>query len=45
MEVAYAFTEEVVKLEDNVGQGIAFQRSIEKKLIKEGALEAYNNEC
>ena len=44
MEAEYAFTENVMSLQDNIGQGIAFQKSIEKKLLKDGSLESYNAE-
>ena len=44
LEAQYAFTEDVFKLKDNFGQGIAFQKSIEKKLLKSGDIDAYNAE-
>ena len=44
IETSYAWTENVHDLKDNRGQAIAFQRSIEKKLIKDNELDLYNEE-
>ena len=44
MEAAYAWTEDVYRLQDNIGQAIGVQKSIEKKLKKNGDLQAYNAE-
>ena len=44
LEAKYAFTEDVLQLKDNIGQAVNFQKSIEKKLLKNGELDAYNKE-
>ena len=43
--VSYPWTEDVQRLTNNVGQAIAFQTSIERKLLKDKTMaEAYNME-
>ena len=32
LEAQYAWTEDVFKLKDNIGQAVAIQKSVEKKL-------------
>ena len=45
VSVSYPWTEDVCKLSDNIHQAIAFQKSFERKLIKDQRLlDAYNNE-
>ena len=45
VSVSYPWTEDVKKLTDNIGQAIAFQSSIERKLLKDkGLMDAYNLE-
>ena len=45
VSVSYPWTEDVRKLTDNIGQAIAFQSSIERRLSKDKKLmEAYNLE-
>ena len=43
-EVQYAWNQNVNKLKDNQGQAVSFQKSVEKKLLKQGELSAYNAE-
>ena len=43
--VSYPWTEDIRKLTDNIGQAIAFQKSCEKRLLRDPVLlEAYNAE-
>ena len=35
IDAQYAWNENVLKLKNNIGQAVAFQKSVEKKLIKE----------
>ena len=44
VEVSYAWTSDVLQLTDNKSQAIGFQKSVEKKLLKQGELELYNKE-
>ena len=44
LEVTYAWNENVTKLKDNKSQAISFQKSVERKLTKQGDLQAYNDE-
>ena len=45
VSVSYPWTEDVRKLINNVGQAIAFQSSIERRLLKDKKLrESYNLE-
>ena len=44
IETSYAWTENVHELRDNLGQAISFQRTIEKKLIRDDELDLYNDE-
>ena len=45
ISVSYPWTEDIKKLTDNIGQAISFQKSCEKRLLKNPALlEAYNSE-
>ena len=45
VSVSYPWTEDVTKLTDNLGQAIAFQSSVERKLLKDNTLKnAYNSE-
>ena len=43
-EVGYAWTDKVLDMVDNEDQAISYQRNIERRLIKNGYLEAYNEE-
>ena len=44
IEVTYAWTPDVLKLKENIGQAITVQRSVERRLIKKGELDLYNQE-
>ena len=45
VSVRYPWTEDVIKLTDNIGQAIAFQKSCERRLMRNPILlEAYNKE-
>ena len=44
IHVQYLFTEDVLRLTDNKGQAIGYQRSVERKLIKKGEIDQYNEE-
>ena len=45
VSVTYPWTEDVCKLTDNMSQAIAFQSSVERKLLRDKSLlEAYNKE-
>ena len=45
VSVTYPWTEDVRKLSDNIGQAVAFQSSVGKKLLKDKSLmEVYNTE-
>ena len=45
VSVSYPWTEDLCKLKDNLGQAIAFQTSVERRLLKDQRmLEAYNLE-
>ena len=44
VEASYVWTEDVLKLRDNKSQAVGFEKSVEKKLIREEKLEAYNEE-
>ena len=44
IDATYAWTEDVLKLRDNKGQAIGFEKSVEKKLISEDKMNEYNEE-
>ena len=45
VSASYPWTEDVVKLRDNIGQVISFQSSVERKLLRDKSLlNAYNSE-
>ena len=45
VSASYPWTEDVVKLRDNIGQVISFQSSVERKLLRDKSLlDAYNSE-
>ncbi len=44
VEVSYAWTSDVLQLTDNKNQAIGFQKSVERKLRKQGEMELYNKE-
>ena len=44
VHASYAWTEDVLGLTDNKHQAVGFQKSVEKKLIKNGELKQYNQE-
>ena len=44
IETAYAWNEDVHRLKDNLGQVISFQKTIEKKLVKNNEIDLYNQE-
>ena len=44
VSVGYPWTEDILKLTDNLKQAKDFQTSVEKRLIRDGTLEVYNSE-
>ncbi len=44
VEVSYAWTSDVLQLTDNKNHAIGFQKSVERKLRKQGEMELYNKE-
>ena len=45
ISVSYPWTEDIKRLKDNIGQAISFQKSCERRLLKNPVLlEAYNSE-
>ena len=44
VSVGYPWTENVVKLTDNLKQATDFQSSVERRLLRDGVLDSYNSE-
>ena len=44
VSVSYPWTEDILKLSDNLRQVVDFQSSVERRLVQDGMLDVYNKE-